>query len=188
MDLMMAKLIIRHANNTDIPRFLEIYAPYILDTTYSFEYTVPTMESFTERFRKITSFYPWLTAELDGVVVGYAYGSRMFERAAYMWDADVSIYVEKGYHGMKIGSKLYRELEDILRKMGYCNLYAIITGENESSLMFHEKCGYTREAKMERVGCKFGRWLDVYWYVKRIRNEEPSAPPCPWYEIPEQTP
>lgn len=184
----MAELIIRYANSADLSRFLEIYAPYILDTTCSFEYTVPTIENFTERFRKITAFYPWLAAELDGVVVGYAYGSQMFERAAYMWDADVSIYIEKGHHGMKIGSKLCKELEKILRKMGYCNLYAIITAENEGSLIFHEKCGYTREAKMEHVGYKFGRWLDVYWYVKRICDKKPSLPPCPWYEIPEQMP
>lgn len=179
----MSELIIRRADIRDVPRFLEIYAPYILDTTYSFEYTVPTLEGFTERFRNITSFYPWLAAELNGVVVGYAYGSRTFERAAYMWDADVSIYIESGHHGMKIGSKLYEALEDMLRKMGCCNLYAIITGENMGSCAFHEKCGYTLESKMEHVGYKSGRWLDVYWYVKRLRDGEPGTPPRPWNDM-----
>ncbi|MBE6598480.1 MAG: N-acetyltransferase [Ruminococcaceae bacterium] len=175
----MSDLIIRHAGESDIPRILEIYAPYIQNTTYSFEYDVPTTEAFTERFRRITAFYPWLVAELDGKVVGYAYGSRMFERAAYSWDADTSVYVDDRYHKMKIGTKLYNALEKELFKMGICNLYAIVTGENDRSRAFHEKCGYIQEAKLSHTGYKFGRWLDIYWYVKHIREGEPGEMPHP---------
>ncbi len=176
----MTELIIRPAEERDLPRILEIYAPYILNTTYSFEYNVPTIEAFTERFRRITAFYPWLVAELDGTVVGYAYGSRMFERTSYSWDADTSIYVDEAYHGMHIGTRLYTALEEELRRMGLCNLYAIVTGENERSRAFHEKCGYTEEAKLDHTGYKFGKWLAVYWYVKRIRDGEPGELPKPW--------
>ena len=180
----MTDIIIRPAEEKDLPRFLEIYAPNVLEKTYSFEYIVPSPEVFTERFRGITAFYPWLAAELDGRIVGYAYGSRMMERAAYCWDADVSIYVEDGHHGMGIGRKLYEALEEILREMGICSLYAIITGENTGSRAFHEACGYRQEARMEHVGYKFGRWMDVYWYVKRIRDGAPGDPPRPWKSLP----
>ncbi len=102
---------IRRAAESDVPKMLEIYAPYIQNTTYSFEYTVPSLEEFTNRFCEITSFYPWFAAVANGTVVGYAYGSRMFERAAYQWDADVSIYIDARWHGLHIGTMLYDTLD-----------------------------------------------------------------------------
>lgn len=179
----MEKLVIRPAAEEDLPRLLEIYAPYIIRQTASFEYVVPSPEDFAARFRDVSAFYPWLTAEFDGEPVGYAYGSRAFERAAYSWDADVSVYVKEGFHGRKIGSSLYAELEKYLLRMGIRNLYAVITGENAGSRAFHEALGYQMEAKMARVGYKFGRWLDVYWYVKRLREDDPEALPISWKQL-----
>ena len=83
---------IRPATVQDIPRILEIYAPYIQNTAISFEYTVPDLEEFTQRFLKITNPFPWLVWEENGTVFGYAYGSLPFERAAYQWSASASIY------------------------------------------------------------------------------------------------
>ena len=71
---------IRQANVQDISRILEIYAPYVKTTAISFEYTVPSLEAFTQRFLGITAQFPWLVWEEDSVILGYAYGSRPFER------------------------------------------------------------------------------------------------------------
>ena len=134
----MSEFYIRPATEKDLSAILDIYAPYVLNTTYSFEYTVPTPEVFTERFRGITEKYPWLVWTENGEVIGYAYASRMFERTAYQWSADISIYIKDGHHGKGIGRRLYAEVEAILVKCGYQKVYAIITEENRDSCAFHE--------------------------------------------------
>lgn len=172
---------IRSAVLSDVPHMLQIYAPYVETTTFSFEYTVPTPEAFTERFLKYTKQLPWLVWEEDGVVLGYAYGSLPFERAAYAWCAEVSIYLAPQVHGRGIGRKLYAALEDILWKQGYRTIYALITSENTGSLAFHEKVGYRFCAEFPRCGMKFGRWLGVIWLEKRSNLVDiPSNFPTPW--------
>ena len=84
---------IRLATHADLPAILSIYAPYVENTTYTFEYDIPTPESFAARFDAITAQFPWLVWEEGGKVLGYAYGSAPFERAAYRWCAEVSIYL-----------------------------------------------------------------------------------------------
>ena len=96
---------IRPANIADLPRILEIYGPYVENTAISFEYTVPALEAFTQRFLDITAQFPWLVWEEEGAVLGYAYGSAPFERAAYQWSAEASIYLCPEACGRGIGRK-----------------------------------------------------------------------------------
>ena len=84
---------IRFATQADLPAILDIYGPYVLHTAVSFEYSVPTLEEFTDRFRSITAQFPWLVWEEDGKILGYAYGSLPFGRAAYRWCSASSIYL-----------------------------------------------------------------------------------------------
>ena len=171
---------IRMATNADIPAILHIYAPYIINTTYTFEYTVPTLEAFTARFEVITAQFPWLVWEENGKVLGYAYGSAPFERAAYSWCGEVSIYLAPEIHGKGIGRKLYAALEAIMWQQGYRVIYSLITSENESSVRFHERVGYTFSFECKNCGLKFGRWLGVIWMEKRKEFVEiPSTPPPP---------
>ena len=175
---------IRIATEADIPAMLFIYAPYVLNTTYSFEYTVPTEEEFLARFRSITAQFPWLVWEEEGNVLGYAYGSPPFERAAYAWCAEPSIYLLPQARGRGIGRKLYAALEQILAFQGYRVLYALITEENTGSVAFHEKCGYRVNTVLPDCGFKFGRWLGLTWMEKRLKIvEPPSAFPTPWLSI-----
>ena len=76
---------LRIATPADIPAILEIYGPYVLSSTATFEYTVPTLEEFTSRFDTITAQYPWLVWEEAGKILGYAYASAPYTRAAYAW-------------------------------------------------------------------------------------------------------
>ena len=175
---------IRIATEQDIPRMLAIYTPYVENTTYSFEYTPPTLDAFTQRFAKYTAQCPWLVWEENGQVVGYAYGSLPFERTAYSWCAEVSIYLCPEAQGKGIGRKLYAAVEEILWRQGYRIIYALITSENEGSLRFHEKVGYTYCAQFNDCGIKFGRSLGVVWMEKKADFIEiPTAFPAPWRSI-----
>ena len=97
---------IRIATEADVPEILAIYAPYIENTTITFEYNVPTKAEFLERFRSITQQFPWLVWEEDGKILGYAYGSAPFQRDAYRWCAEDSIYLHPDARGRGIGTKL----------------------------------------------------------------------------------
>lgn len=166
---------IRPATVRDVPRILEIYAPYIENTAISFEYTVPTLEEFTRRFMKITAQFPWLVWEENGVVLGYAYGSLPFERAAYQWCASASVYLCEEACGKGIGKKLYAELERLLQKQGYRKVYAVITTANEASVAFHRAVGYRHTATMPDCGYKFGKWYGTVWMEKELNDWD--APP-----------
>ncbi len=109
---------IRIATEADVPAMLAIYAPYILTTTHTFEYEVPALEEFTRRFQAVTEQFPWLVWEEDGEILGYAYGSAPFERAAYRWMAEDSVYLRPGARGRGIGRKLLTALEKILQYQG----------------------------------------------------------------------
>ena len=175
---------IRIATEADVPEILKIYAPYVETTTITFEYTVPSLEEFTERFRQVTALFPWLVYEEAGEILGYAYASLPFERAAYAWCAEPSIYLRQDAKGKHIGKKLYAVLEELLRQMGYIVSFAIITGENGRSLTFHRAHGYEDCGLFHRCGLKFGRWLDVYWLEKRLSSVEiPSNTPVTWLDF-----
>lgn len=168
---------IRLAVKADIPRILEIYSPYVLKTTYSFEYTVPTLEAFTRRFEEITARFPWLVYEENGELLGYAYGSAPFDRAAYQWMAEASVYLSESAHRRGIGRKLYSVLEEILQQQGFVRVYALVTEENTGSLDFHRAVGYRDAVTFERCGYKQGRWLGVIWLEKTLNSVESNIQP-----------
>ena len=154
---------IRPATEKDVPEILAIYAPYIENSTATFEYDVPCLSSFTQRFRDITAQFPWLVWEEEGQVLGYAYASAPYSRAAFSWCAEPSIYLRPEARGRDIGRKLYTVLEAILEKQGYQVLYALVTGENTASIRFHEKMGYRQTGIFTKSGYKFGRWYHLLW-------------------------
>ncbi|MBQ7394451.1 MAG: N-acetyltransferase [Lentisphaeria bacterium] len=175
---------IRIATEADVPAMLDIYAPYVQNTTVSFEYEIPGPEVFLARFREITVQFPWLVWEENGSILGYAYAARPFERAGFSWCAEPSIYLRSEARGRGIGTKLYAVLEKILEAQGYCLLYALITSENLPSVRFHEKCGYSTVMVLPGCGRKFGRWLDLNWMEKPVKiGKSPSGFPASWLSI-----
>ena len=170
--------IIRFAFESDVERLLDIYEPYITDTTVTFEYSVPSYNEFKERFLGVTSKYPWIVAEYRGEIIGYAYADKpLINRSAYAWDADVSVYLSDEYRGKGGGSALYEALHALLSLLGYKTAYAVITGENTASLEFHRKFGYRAAGKLSGSGYKFGRWLDVYIMEYNIAEKAGSPKP-----------
>lgn len=175
---------IRIATEADVPAMLAIYAPYVENTTVSFEYDVPCRKEFMQRFYTITAQFPWLVWEEEGEILGYAYASPPYARAAYRWCAEPSVYLKAEAQGRKIGTKLYAALEEILKLQGYQVLYALITEENTPSLVFHEKLGYRKSVLFPDCGFKLGRWLGVYWLEKRLISVEiPNSFPTPFLQL-----
>ena len=175
---------IRIATEADIPQMLSIYAPYVENTTYTFEYDVPTPAEFLQRFRNLTQQFPWLVWEEDGRILGYAYGSAPFERAAYRWCAEDSIYLLPEAQGKGIGTRLCLALEKVLFYQGYQRIYALITAENEVSIAFHQKLGYALRGSLPHAGIKFGRRIGVVWMDKSADFVDiPNSFPQPWQTL-----
>ena len=175
---------IRFAAEKDLSAMLDIYRPYVENTTYSFEYEVPSMEVFAQRFSDHIQQFPWLVWEENGTILGYAYAGAPWERAAYRWCAEVSIYLHESIHGRGTGKQLYARLEDILTRQGYRVAYALITTENTGSVAFHERLGYAYHSTFENCGFKMGRWLGVIWLQKWLNAlDAPAQFPKKWTEV-----
>ncbi|MGX7092489.1 GNAT family N-acetyltransferase [Hutsoniella sourekii] len=163
-----SKLLIREARLEDLPAIQSIYEPYVLETTVSFEYESPSLDDFANRLQTIQAEYPFLVAQLEDTVVGYAYGHRYQERKAFDYTCEISIYLASSSQGYGIGHSLYQELEKQLKKAGFILLVAAITADNDSSLSFHQRNGFTLAGRLNKVGYKFGRWLDLILMTKEI--------------------
>jgi len=176
---------IRVAAPADLPAILAIYAPYIQQTTFTFEYQVPTPEEFALRMQSIQSQYPWLVLEENGVVVGYAYGSPFNERAAYGWTADLSVYLDMNCRGRGYGRQLYQCLMRLLQLQGVRNVYGIVTDPNPVSYKFHTDMGFAEKGHFEHIGYKMGRWLNVNFMAKDIAPAVGDpAPVVPFNSLP----
>lgn len=167
---------VRLARPEDAPVLLGIYAPYVTNTCVSFEYDVPTVEEFQKRIETIGAAFPWLVCESDGTAAGYVYASRFAQRAAYRWDAEMSVYLSPEFHRMGLGSALYECEQALLAAQGYRKLYAKITVPNPQSIGLHEHMGFAPAAVYKNAGYKFGVWWDVAILEKQLLPLCPNPP------------
>jgi L-amino acid N-acyltransferase YncA len=175
---------IRVATAADAAAILQIYGPYIRDTSYTFEIEIPTKESFAERINDYLHTYPWLVCENDGVIAGYAYGSKHRERIAYQWSVECSVYIHDDFHRNGVGTALYSALIEILKVQQFRNLYAVINLPNERSVAFHEKMGFEYFATYKNVGYKLGKWKNVGWWQLQLNEYSPEPlPPVKFSEM-----
>ena len=150
---------------------------------------MPSIEEFRGRIRHTLERFPYLAAEKDGKIAGYAYVSPFKERAAYDWSVETSIYVDMEQKRSGIGRRLYEELENILKQQGILNVNACIAYPQvkdeyltKDSVLFHEKLGYTMVGIFHQCGYKFHRWYDMVWMEKFIgehRENQPDIIPFP---------
>lgn len=182
---------IRPATVQDAEEILGIYTPYVENTAITFEWDVPTIEDFRGRIAHTLEKYPYIVAEKDGKIVGYAYTGVFKGRTAYNWSVESSIYVDDHAKGCGIGRKLYEALETLSRAQHIQNLNACITLPDEEdeyltfdSPRFHERMGYHQVAKFSKCGYKFGRWYNMGWMEKWIGDhEDVPAPVIPFSEM-----
>ncbi len=175
---------IRVATPGDAEALLGIYAYYVKETAITFEYDVPTVEEFRGRIENTLKKYPYLVAEEEGKIVGYAYASAFKTRAAYDHSVETSIYVAKDCRRSGLGSLLLEELEKTLGKMNILNVNACISvpdGEEDEyltfgSVRFHEKKGYKLVGTFHECGYKFSRWYNMVWMEKMLGEHVAPAP------------
>ncbi len=175
---------IRTAELADAEELLAIYAPYVEQTAITFEYEVPSLEQFRQRMEHILGKYPYLAAEKDGKILGYAYASAFKERAAYDWAVETSIYVAQDAKRMGVGKRLHTALEQALKEQGILNMNACIgvpRGEDpyltNNSQEFHDHLGYRLVGRFYQCGYKFDRWYDMIWMEKMIGDHGSGQPP-----------
>lgn len=175
---------IRLATPRDAQGMLDIYAPYVRETAVTFEYQVPDLAEFRGRIRDTLPRYPWLAAEADGQLLGYAYAGRYRGRAAFQWDAEGSIYLRPQAQGTGLAVPLYRCLMELLKLQGIRNFYGCITHPNPASQGFHRKLGFLDLAVFPNAGYKLGQWRGVLWnYLPLVEASGPPDPFRPFGEL-----
>jgi len=172
------RLRFRFAEDQDAAVIQAIYAPYCESSVVSFETKAPSVEEIGQRIRKISEQFPWIVGEVDHRVLGYAYGSRHNERAAYQWSVDATVYVSPLAQRSGLGRGLYTSLFRILALQGFYKAYAGITLPNPASVGLHEALGFKPVGIYRGVGYKLGSWHDVGWWQLSLHPEsdEPPAP------------
>lgn len=186
----LSGLVIRPASPEDAEAFLEIYAPYVRETAITFEYEIPSLEEFRGRIEGTLRCYPWLAAEAEGEVLGYAYTGPFKSRAAYDWAAETSIYLRADRRRQGIGRRLCQALESVSRAQNIQNLYACVAWPEtedarltKNSVEFHTHMGYRVAGEFRRCGYKFGTWYSMVWMEKLLGNH--PANPGPFIPFPE---
>ena len=186
---------IRTATLSDAQALLNIYSPYVEHTAITFEYDVPSVEEFASRIKNTLQKYPYLVAEKNGRLLGYAYASPFHERPAYDWAVETSIYMDQNIKHQGIGRRLHDALEDALRSQGILNMNACIAYPPEedeyldkNSVEFHTHMGYRLVGEFYKCGYKFHRWYNMVWMEKMIGNhlsdQKPPKFPALKYKIP----
>lgn len=169
---------IRPVRAADMAAITAIYAVEVTDLVNTYEYQVPDQAEMTRRMRDITGHgFPYLVAEVDGQLAGYAYASSYRSRIAYHWTVENSVYVAAGMQGRGIGRALLGALIDACTERGYRQMVAVI-GEpaNTASIALHERFGFTHVGTFQGLGRKHGRWLDTVQMQRALGDGANSAP------------
>ena len=179
----MVHVRVRDATGDDVEAIADIYGTYVNGSVVSFEETAPDGEQMLVRMLAEPRL-PWLVADGDNGLLGYAYASTHRQRAAYRWSVDCSVYLKAGEVGRGVGSLLYSRLLPTLRDLGYHRAYAGIALPNDASVGFHESMGFVLVGVFEGVGYKQGDWRDVGWWqlFLNVAAGDDRAPqePRPW--------
>ena len=160
---MKSNVTIRASADADVPAITAIYKHHVLKGTATFEIEPPDEIEIARRHQDlIQRGFPWLVAEADGTVVGYAYAGPFRAREAYRFTLEDSIYLHPESMKQGIGGALLRELIAACRRGGFKQILALIgDSSNQGSIRVHETCGFQHTGVMKNVGLKFDRWLDV---------------------------
>lgn len=167
---------IRLATTDDAAACAAIYAPAVTERATSFELVSPDGAEMAARIAKVLRRTPWLVADEDGTVIGYAYAGAHKERAAYQWSVDVSAYVAPSAHRRGVARAMYTTLFELLRRQRFQNAYAGVALPNPPSEGLHRAMGFEPVGVYRRIGYKLGAWHDVAWFSLSLGAHEPDPP------------
>lgn len=156
-------MIIRPCEEQDIPFITAIYTEAVNFGIATFELTPPTVQEMLKRREKLlANNYPYLVAELDGVVVGYAYAGKYHEREAFFSTVEDSIYLHQDYRGKGVGKRLLSTLVKESSLRGFRQMVAVIGHSgNLGSIKLHESLGFRHVGTLKSVGWKLDQWVDT---------------------------
>ena len=177
---------IRPAERADIPAILEIYNDAVLTTTASYDYEPRSLQHRIQWFEDHERIgFPMFVAEDDqGKIVGWSSLSKYHDRKGYQFTCENSIYVAAHARGRGIGKLLLGPLIETARQIGLRAIIAVIDATNEPSVRLHARCGFFEVGRFQKVGFKFGRWLDVVYMellllepaTAQTKSQRPAAP------------
>jgi L-amino acid N-acyltransferase YncA len=171
-------LIVRDSLDADLPAITAIYGHAVQTGTASFEYDPPDMAEMARRRAEVLGKnFPYLIAELDGTVTGYAYVNTYRARPGYRFSVENSIYIAPNHQGAGIGRQL---LPVLLQRCEALDLRLVIAVIGDSatlaSIRLHKSCGFTHAGSLPNVGWKHGSWLDSVFMVRPL-GPGATAPP-----------
>jgi L-amino acid N-acyltransferase YncA len=169
---------IRAAASADIAAVTAIYAHAVRYGTATFEIEAPGEAEMADRFRSLVDGgFPYLVAEVDGVVRGYAYAGPYRTRVAYRYTLEDSIYFAPDFHGRGIGRALIERLLADAAARGFRQMIAVIGDSRQTaSIALHRTAGFHMVGTFEAVGFKFGRWLDTVLMQRPLGPGASAAP------------
>jgi L-amino acid N-acyltransferase YncA len=164
-------VIIRASAEADVDAIATIYEHYVLNSTVTFETEAPSLqEMLRRRSILVAARFPYLVAEINGQVVGYAYAGTYRARAAYRSTVENSVYLGQDAVGKGIGRQLLETLIAACEVTGFRQMIAVIGGKtNNASVRLHERCGFRHVGTLESVGFKHGEWLPTILMQRELR-------------------
>ena len=158
---------IRPAVLSDAATIANIYNHYVLNTWVTFEEEPVTPDIIQERMQDVfAADLPYIIAQYEGEVIGYAYATKFHKRAAYRNTVETTIYLKHDFIGRGFGKLLYEVLIGLLKEKNYHVAIGTLGLPNAKSVALHEKLGFTQAGQLTQVGFKFNEWRDVgYWQL-----------------------
>jgi L-amino acid N-acyltransferase YncA len=169
---------IRPASQADIPAITRIYAHAVEHGTASFELEPPNEAEMARRMQELTdNGFPYLAADVDGTLAGYAYAGPYRARPAYRFTIENSVYVAPEAQGRGVGRALLKALIEAAERSGYRQMIAVIGDSGQTaSIALHAALGFAYVGTLPHVGFKFGRWLDTVLMQRALGPGSTDAP------------
>jgi L-amino acid N-acyltransferase YncA len=169
---------LRPATTADIPAITAIYAHAVRRGTASFELEPPTEAEMTRRMQAVLDDkFPYLAADIDGKLAGYAYASLYRTRPAYRFTVENSVYVAADMHRRGIGKALLERLIEECTARGYRQMIAVIGDSDQAaSIGVHKACGFEPAGNLKGIGWKFGKWLDTPLMQRSLGDGAKTTP------------
>lgn len=170
-DTAAVAILIRDATETDAARIAAIYAHHVLHGTASYDVEPPSQSDMAAKMERVTrAGWPFLVAEAEGEVAGYAYATQFRDRAAYRFTAEDSIYVDARRSRVGIGKALLKALLERSAAQGFRTMVAVIGGAEPASIALHAGLGFVEAGRLKAVGFKFDRWLDSLYMQRDLAD------------------
>jgi L-amino acid N-acyltransferase YncA len=178
---------LRPAKPSDIPEITRIYAHAVRHGTASFELEPPDEAEMRKRMETLfAGKFPYIVAERDGKIAGYAYASLYRTRPAYRFTVENSVYVAPELHRRGIGKILLMRLIEECATRGFRQMIAVIGDSGQAaSIGVHKACGFEPAGNLRNIGWKFGKWLDTP--LMQLSLGAGASTPAPDSGVPERS-